>query len=222
MEKRFARGFFRAPPAAARESGFAVPCALPSRRGSKFFRLLLAVGLGVCLLTGNIEKPLLHAQDDEAAAANREYQIKAAYLYQFGRYIEWPAKTFPDAKTPFSIGVMDGVTLFESLEQIAQSKKIQDRTIKVYRYTAAKDVQACPILYISAALSAESQAEIIHRMSGQGVLLVGDADDFLTWGGVVHFVVEDNKVRINIARKAAEREGLNISAKLLRVAHVVD
>jgi len=194
----------------------------PRRRGAGALRLLLVAGLGALLLIGNIERTPLRAQDDEATAASREYRIKAAYLYQFGRYIEWPAKTFPDAKSPFLIGVLDGNVLVEHLEQIAESKKIQDRAIKVLRFTAPDDVRPCHILFLSSTVASESQSEIIRRMAGRGVLPVGESEGFLDWGGVVRFVVEDNKVRIYIARKAAEREGLTISAKLLQVAHVVD
>ena len=74
---------------------------------------------------------LLSAQeDDETMSANREYRIKAAYLYQFGRYVDWPAKAFSDPKAPFVIGVLDEDPVASNLEQIAQIKKIQDRPIR--------------------------------------------------------------------------------------------
>jgi hypothetical protein len=186
------------------------------------FRLLLAVGLGALVLIGTVDRSSLRAQDDAEEAASRESRIKAAYLFQFGRYIEWPEKAFPNAKSPFLIGVMDGQYVAENLEQIAESKKIQDRAIQVRRYSSPDEAKPCHILYLSGSLASESQAKVIRRMAQQGVLLVGESEEFLNWGGVVRFVVEDNKVRIYIARKAAQREGLTISAKLLQIAHVVD
>jgi hypothetical protein len=155
-------------------------------------------------------------------SANREYQIKAAYLYQFGRYVEWPTKSFSSSNAPFVIGVLEQEPLIPQLEQIARVKKIQDRTIKIRRFSSAAAVQACQILYLSAPTTPETQTEIIHKMSRRGVLLVGDAADFLIWGGTMQFVVEDNKIRVVVSRKAAERAGLTISAKLLQVARVVD
>ena len=162
------------------------------------------------------------AQEYDPTAASREYRIKAAYLYQFGRYIEWPAKAFPDSKSPFVIGVLDGDTLVADLEKIAKIKKIQDRPIRVQRFASPDEVRACHILFLSASLPPETQAETIRRAARQGALLVGEASGFLEWGGAIRFVVEENKVRVFIARKAAKREGLTISAKLLQVAHVVD
>ena len=161
-------------------------------------------------------------QDDNQTVESREYRIKAAYLYQFGRYIEWPAKAFADAQSPFVIGVMEGDPIIADLEQIAEVKKIQDRPIRIQRFASPDNVRACHILFLSASLAAETQEALVHRIAGPGVLLVGDADRLLDWGGAIRFVVEENKIRIHIARKAARRQGLTISAKLLQVAHVVD
>lgn len=186
-------------------------------------RLLFAIGLGLLLLSiGNVDTTGLRAQEDDESAANREHKIKAAYLYQFGRYVEWPAKAFADAKAPFVIGVMEQDPLIPDLEEIAKIKKIQDRHIKIERFASPADVRACNILYLSDSLSAETQAELIKKVAGNGVLLVGESPAFLDGGGVARLAVEENRIRVIIARKAAEREGLTISAKLLQVARVVD
>jgi hypothetical protein len=186
-------------------------------------RLLFAIGLGLLLLSiGNVGTPRLGAQEDDESMANREHRIKAAYLYQFGRYVDWPAKVFADAKAPFVIGVMEQDPLIPDLEEIAKIKKIQDRPIKIQRFSSAADIRACNILYLSDSLPAEAQAEAIKRVAGKGVLLVGESPTFLDGGGVARFAVEENRIRVIIARKAAEREGLTISVKLLQVARVVD
>ncbi len=162
------------------------------------------------------------AQDESESEINREYRIKAAYLYQFGRYVEWPSKTFPSPETPFVIGILDQDPIAADLDQIAQIKKIQDRPIQIRRFSSASDIRACNILYFSSALEPEAQAEVIRRVAGKGILLVGDTERFLNRGGVMQFILEDNKIRVMISRKAAEREGLKISSKLLQVARVVD
>ena len=184
----------------------------------------LAAGIGLLLLlAGSVGPPSLNAQEgDETMSANREYQIKAAYLYQFGRYVEWPASAFSGPKAPFVIGVLEQDPVVSDLEQIAKIKKIQDRPIEIRRFASPADIGACNILYLSTSLPPETQAEVVHKMLGRGILIVGDSEQFLAWGGAVRFVVEDNKIRLNIARKAAEREGLTVSSKLLQVAHVVD
>ena len=174
------------------------------------------------MLAANVTTNVLRAQEDDETVANREYRIKAAYLYQFGRYVEWPAKAFANPNSPFVIGVLEQDPLLPDLEQIAKIKKIQDRPIQIRRFSSPADIRACNILYLPASLSPETQAEVIRRTSGQGILLVGDSDGILNAGGVMQFAVEDNKIRVLISRKAAEREGLTISAKLLQVARVVD
>jgi hypothetical protein len=195
----------------------------PIARGRGSRRALLAVCLGLLFfLAEDVVAPLLVAQEDNETMANREYRIKAAYLYQFGRYVEWPAKAFADAKSPFVIGVLGQDPLIPDLEQIAKIKRIQDRPIEIRRYSSPADIRACNILYLPASVSPETQAEVIRRTAGHSVLLVGDAGSFLDWGGVMQLAVEENNIRVAIARKAADREGLKISSKLLQVARVVD
>lgn len=164
----------------------------------------------------------LVAQEEEIMAASREYRIKAAYLYQFGRYVEWPATAFATPQSPFVIGVLDNDPVAADLEQIAQIKKIQDRPIKVKRFSSPDDIEACHILYLSDLLPAETQTKILSRMSRRGVLPVGESSEFLDWGGAIRLARVGNNIRVYIARKAAEREGLAVSAKLLQVANVVD
>jgi hypothetical protein len=159
---------------------------------------------------------------EDDGQTSREHRIKAAYLYQFGRYIEWPARAFAGSRSPFVIGAMEGNPIVADLDQIAEIKKIQDRPIRIQRFSSPGEVRGCHIVFLSASLPAETQEAIVRRVAGHGVLLVGEAEKFLDWGGAIRFVVEENKVRIHIARKAAQREGLTISAKLLQVAHVVD
>ncbi len=163
---------------------------------------------------------MLNAQDDDATI-NREYSIKAAYLYQFGRYVDWPPKVFPKPQSPFVIGVLMADSVATRLDEVAAQKKVLDHPIQVLRFSSPEEVRPCHILFLSAA-PPEAQQKIISDMRGKGVLLVGDADAFLAWGGIIRFVVEDNNIRLYIARKSAEREGLAIRAKLLQVAHVVD
>ncbi len=169
---------------------------------------------------GGVVVSTLYAQDDETA--NLEYRVKAAYLYQFGRYVEWPESAFSHSASPFVIGVWDGDAIIPDLEEVARVKKINDHPIKIRRLLLPGEARTCHIVYLSAMVAADKQIEVIRQVTGAGVLLVGDVREFLSWGGTIRFFVEDNKIRLQISRKAAERDGLVISAKLLQVAHVVD
>jgi YfiR/HmsC-like len=199
------------------------PAALPARGIGRRCWIFLAAGVGVSVLLAlHLGQTPLGAQEEEEMSANREYRIKAAYLYQFGRYVDWPAKAFSSAKSPFVIGVLEQDPLIPDLEQIARVKKIQDRSIKIQRFSSPADIRPCHILYLPASLAPEAQAEVVRKVVGHSVLLVGDSPNVLEWGGTMQFVVEDNKIRVVISRKAAEVAGLTVSAKLLQVARVVD
>jgi hypothetical protein len=120
------------------------------------------------------------------------------------------------------IGVMEKDPLLPDLEQIAKSKKIQNRTILIKQFSSVNEIRACHILFIPASLTPEAQKDAIRRVAGSHTLTVGDSEGFLNTGGMVRFLMEENNIRVQIARKAAEREGLSISAKLLQVARVLD
>jgi hypothetical protein len=203
-------------------SSKASPVVRPAKCAATRAGVFLARSLVVLLaLAGSIPATTLLAQEEEASIS-REYRIKAAYLYQFGRYVEWPDKAFSGPDAPFVIGVLGESPVIADLEQIARIKKIQNRAVEIRRFASAADVRACNILFVPATLTAEAQAAVLRKVTGRNMLLVGDSADFLDGGGVVQFTTEENNIRIAIARKAADREGLKISAKLLQVARIVE
>ena len=107
--------------------------------------MLLAVSTGVLLLLAfHGGQTPLGAQEDDEMSASREHQIKAAYLYQFGRYVEWPPKSFANSKSPFVIGLPEHDPLVPNLEQIARVKKIQDRPIRIRQFSSPADIRAVP------------------------------------------------------------------------------
>jgi hypothetical protein len=199
---------------------------LPVRRNTNPVGKLLAMGIVFLylLLVCNVGQARLEAQEQESetTAASREYQIKAAYLYQFGRYIQWPDSAFANAEAPFVIGVLENDPIALDLDQIVQTKKIGDRGIDIRKFSPTSNFEGCQTLFFSSAVSPEVQTEIIRRLSGRNILLVGETDEFIKSGGVIKFVIEDYKIRLLIDRKAAERQGLRVSSKLLQIAHVVD
>jgi hypothetical protein len=184
-------------------------------------RCLLLPALA-CAMTLAGSAGRLPAQSEDNADPGREYAIKAAYLYQFGRYVQWPADTFPSPEAPFVIGVLEQDPLLPNLQQIARVKTIQGRPIRIQQFSSPEKAGACHVLFVSSAIAPAIPTKIIRQLSDQHMLLVGDDSTFLESGGMLAFVIEDNNVRVQINRKAAERAGLTISAKLLQVARVVD
>ena len=203
------------PSPASRSASRAGPCRRSLAAGAAFLHLLLALNVGQAPLAA--QEP-----SNDEAAVSREYQVKAAYLYQFGRYVQWPASAFAGPRSPFVIGVLKEDPTVLDLGQLVEAKKIQDRPIEIRQFSLSSDFTPCHILFLSAAVQPEVQTTIIRRLVGKNVLLVGETDEFIKSGGVINFVIEDYKVRLYVARKAAKRQGLQISSKLLQVAHVVD
>ena len=154
-------------------------------------------------------------------AVNNEYKLKAAYLYKFATYIEWPEGVFSDATAPFVIGILGPDPVGADLRRLATVKKIDGRKIEVRNYEQAKEVRDCHILFESRALKSETRQAAAKLLSGRNILFVGEIPDFLKQEGVINFVIQENRIRIQISKSAYERENLKISAQLLRIATVV-
>ncbi|MHB1036925.1 MAG: YfiR family protein [Pirellulales bacterium] len=172
----------------------------------------------MALVAGSLS---LRAQQDGETEIDREYTIKAAYLYNFGRYVEWPANSFRGADDPFVIGVLGTDPFGATLDEIASEKKIARRRIVARRFASMTEYVPCHILFVVASTSAEQRAAAVQKLQNSRVLLVGETPGFAQQGGVINFFVEQNKVRFEINVQAAKREQLKISSKLLSLAQIV-
>ena len=165
------------------------------------------------------ETPAAYAQ---AQPVNREYVLKAVYLYKFATYIRWPKETFANANSPFVIAVYGPNPVRKGLSEIAAEKKIDGRKIVLRHFEKPDDVRDCHILFMTRAVEGESQKAIIQQLSKRGVLFVGETKEFLQHGGVIDFMVRENRIHMYISQRAYEREGLKVSAQLLRVMIVLE
>lgn len=157
-----------------------------------------------------------------AGNVNREYPIKAAYLYNFAAYVEWPAESFADAKDRFVIGILGPAPLDSLLDEIAATKKIAGRAIAVKHYAKAQHVSGCRMLFVSSGLSERERTEAIRILTGSSVLIVGETTGMADHGGAINFYIADNKVRFEINPEAARQKNLKISSKLLGLAKIVN
>ncbi len=182
-----------------------------------------AVGLWLLVLAICVacSQPAM-AQQVQQSAINREYMIKSAYLYNFGRYVRWPAGSFQNAQSPLVIGVLGSNPFGNTLEIIAGQKRVEGRRIVVQNFESIDQYTRCHILFIVRSVDEEELVEVIERLSNSHVLLVGESPSFTRLGGVISFFVEQNKVRFEISVEAAKREGLKISSKLLSLAKLVE
>jgi uncharacterized protein DUF4154 len=149
-----------------------------------------------------------------------EYQVKAAFLYNFAKFVEWPAAAFADDRAPFTLCIV-GEDLFGSaLSEIAAHKNVKGRTLAVKHLKEEAGLRTCHILFVNSS-EKKKLARILGILRGSHVLTVGEMDGFGQSGGMINFVLEENRVHFEINVEAADRAGLKISSKLLELAHLV-
>ncbi len=155
-----------------------------------------------------------------AAQSATEYQVKAAFLFNFAKFVEWPADAFPNADAPLQICVLGQDPFGRDFEQVIEDKAVNGHRLEVAHPDGVPQSRACQILFIA---SSEKQRVrgILRDLVGASVLTVGDTSGFATMGGVINFVLDENRVRFEINVKAAERSHLRLSARLLTVAKLI-
>jgi hypothetical protein len=160
-----------------------------------------------------------HAQD-RSSAESSEHLIKAGYVYNFAKLVEWPASVARKGQ-PIVIGVLGNDAFATVLDRVVDGKRIDDRAFLVKRLKNKefKDC-ACQLLFVSAAESARTD-EIIQLQNAGSVLTIAEAPDFARRGGIIALMLEDSKVRFIVNVEAATHAGLTISSRLLQLATIV-
>ena len=154
------------------------------------------------------------------ARAQSEDQIKAAFLFNFARYVEWPDEAFASGSAPVRI-CMAGAGDFASIvSQAVGGKSVGERAVDVVSDMSLDDAGGCHILYVGEGLAAGAGA-VASSVSGGHVFTVADREGFAASGGIANFIRADNKIRFEINPSAAKQAGLKISSRLLRLATVV-
>jgi hypothetical protein len=153
-----------------------------------------------------------------------DYRVKAAFMYNFGKFVEWPAAAFASTNAPLVIGVLGGDPFHGDCERIVANKSIDGHPVIVRQISHPSsarqapgypDLKSCHILFISASESG-NLPDILDALKGANVLTVTDnLDRFATSGVIINFVMENGSVHFEINDDAARRAGLKISSKLL-------
>jgi len=149
-----------------------------------------------------------------------EVQIKAAFLYKFGEFVQWPPAALAKPDAPFAIGVMGADDVAAALEQVVAERTVQGRPVVVRRLRRGESLTGLHMLFIGREDSARL-GDILAAAKGQPLLTVTESDNAISQGSVINFVAEDQKVRFDIALPPAERGQLKISSRLLAVARKV-
>ena len=143
-----------------------------------------------------------------------EARLKSAFIFNFAKFVEWPANAFSEPNSPLVVGIIGKDTLGPALDQVIQGKSVNGRPIVVHRFAVGQEVQSCHILFVSAKNEA-NLAQILQRARGANILTVGETEGFLKAGGIIRFVTVENRLQFEISAANAAQSGLKISSKLL-------
>ena len=169
--------------------------------------------IAVSLWTGG----LFHADAEENPS--REYAIKAAFLYNFAKFVEWPSNAFTDNKAPVRLCVLGKDSFGIALDSL-EGKTIHGRKLTIERLNCTEDLTICHILFISET-EKKQLANIFDHVKYSSVLTVGDTENFAGLGGIINFTMVKKKIRFQINLAAADRAELKISSKLLKLADII-
>lgn len=148
-----------------------------------------------------------------------EYQIKAAFLYNFAKFVDWPAcNACPDSDT-FFIGILGKDPFGEEIRTIA-GKTVKGKTLVVLTAETLDELKSCQVIFIGTTVQ-KDLAAVLHHLQKRPVLTVGDTPGFAEAGVMINLYTVDNKVRFEINPAAAEQSGLKISSQLLKLARIV-
>jgi hypothetical protein len=152
--------------------------------------------------------------------ASSEYQVKAAFLFHFAQFVDWPAEAFKGADSPLTYCTLGEDPFHGALDATLNGKTVGARAFRVRHFKQVQELQECQVLFVGAGEKKAVLSALDVAKRGP-VLTVGEAEHFVQDGGMIEFFLEDNKVRFNINLDAAERAKLKISARLLALAKTV-
>jgi YfiR/HmsC-like len=150
-----------------------------------------------------------------------EYQVKAAYLFNFGQFVEWPPAAFESATAPFVIGIVGDDPFGGILDEMAHGESVDGHPLQIRRFRSAAEIAACNILFIARS-QASSLDKTLRGLRGRNVLTVTDSPGDESRDAIIVLINDSNRIRMRINLGAARANNLVISSKLLRPAQVVD
>jgi hypothetical protein len=176
--------------------------------------LTLALAVGLILATGSASIPA-------AVAPFNEYEIKAAFLYNFIKFTEWPAEEIGRSDEPFIIGVLGKDPFGAALDKIIEGETIHNKKVVARRFPRMDEAAAnSHVLFISSS-EENNLAAILKLLAGQAVLTVSEINNFTQRGGIIHLKKENNRIVFDVDLATAKQAGLSMNAQLLKLAKVV-
>jgi hypothetical protein len=171
------------------------------------------------VITGGIflsASPKALSQNEEGP----EYSVKLGFLYNFTKFVEWPADAFREPDAPLVICIVGHDPFRQDLEAELRTRKVGDHPVEIRTQMPIDKLGVCHILFVPVTEKNQSD-RILRGLQGARTLTVGETEGFAVLGGIINLTVEDNKVHFEINRLAADRAGLKIGSRLLSIAKIV-
>lgn len=178
------------------------------------------VGLLGSLALAGLLYPQANAPPGTRPGGSLEYQVKAAYLLNFTRYVEWPPQALGAPDDPVSICVLGRDPFGSVLDATVRGRTAYGRPLAVRRIRAPSEAAGCHLVFISRETWG-AQRELPRSLRSPGMLTVGESDDFAQEGGIIGFVIQNETVRFVVNAEARDRAGLRISSRMLSLAAAV-
>jgi hypothetical protein len=159
-----------------------------------------------------------HVPRAQSPQPSLENDVKAAFLYHFTKFVEWPAPA--EAEEPFRVCTLADDAFIAALDRIITDESVGQRRLVQVEPRSIEEARRCAILYIATRFS-DQGAPLVDAVRDLPVLTVGEGSQFVEQGGAIGFLLENNRVRFDISLSAIQRSGLKASSKLLRVARTV-
>jgi hypothetical protein len=156
-------------------------------------------------------------RDARAQSSPEEYQVKAAFLFHFAQFVDWPAGVLGSSDASLRLCIFDDEPRRQEIQSTIEGKTIGTRVVHVSQISQAEEVRGCNILFLSHD-EGRRQTAILKSLRGMPVLTVGETDNFLSEGGIIRFHLDADKIRFDINLDGAESCHLKISSRLLLLA----
>ncbi len=176
---------------------------------------IIAVGLMCAVMT------VPGRAQSNGSSDSSEYLIKAGFTYNFAKLMQWPASAFPQPDSPIVIGILGADPFGGTLDEVLAGKKVNGRGFLVRHLKwGGNELKDCNILFVSTSEMGHVD-EIFRLLKGLPILTIGEMPNFARRGGIINFILEDDKVRFEVNVEAAKQADINISSRLLTLAKIV-
>jgi hypothetical protein len=189
---------------------------IPAQRAKRALREVLSLK-GSFRLLGLVVQILFFGTAAGHGATASQTEVKAAFLYNFAKFVEWPAEAFSSETAPIQLGVFGDEDFAAKLRSLLNDKKAHGRSFDVKVFSNPQEAKNFQMVFVAAS-EAKRAAQVLEAVRKSPVLTIGESEQFLDSGGMINFVFEEAQLRFEVNPESADKAKIEISSKLLRLA----